>query len=465
MMERDWENAAAYFEKATLLDRSSERIIRHLATCYFQLGQNEKAIEFIEKLVEIKPLEFGVHYTLATLYETTGKTKEAIAEYECARRCKTSKLDHVFLADTLYRLANLYMNEGMTEKGSECYQNMFDLKLVSEPAKIYYEIGQRYFEKNDIKKALEYFLKVREADPTMVSVRFYLSLCYDALNDYENAIKEAVSFLEKEPGNWIVHLALSDIYGKINNEAKKKEELGKSQEILEGNINAGSKNPKEYFLLCQIYRNQQRTDEAIAVVESMKLIPLDREAKRDCHFLLANLYYEYREFSRVEDELIMALKIDPDFDEANNFLGYVYVENNKRLDDAIQLINKALKAQPKNGAYLDSLGWAYFRKASTDEKDDYLSMGLQKLLEAVHILEEPDVYDHVGDVQYSLGHWNEAIQAWEKALEMFKKIPKSEMQCESIRIKLEKIKGLISREKEVLEGIANNQEVQQSVQP
>lgn len=100
-----------------------------------------------------------MHYTLATLYETVGKYREAIEEYEYARQCKTTKLDHVFLADTLYRLANLYMQEGMMEKGIECYKSMFDMKLVSEPAKIYYEIGQKYFEKNDTKKGPGIFFK------------------------------------------------------------------------------------------------------------------------------------------------------------------------------------------------------------------------------------------------------------------------------------------------------------------
>ena len=44
MLDRDWENAILNFEKAILLDRSSERIIRHLATCYFQLGKNKNRL-------------------------------------------------------------------------------------------------------------------------------------------------------------------------------------------------------------------------------------------------------------------------------------------------------------------------------------------------------------------------------------------------------------------------------------
>lgn len=464
MLDRDWESAADYFEKAILLDPSSERTIRHLATCYFQLGKYERSIYFIEKLTKLKPQEFNVYYTLATLYETTGKYWEAIAGYERARQCKTTKLDHVFLADTLYRLANLYMQEGMMEKGAECYKNMFDLKLVSDPSKIYYEIGQRYFEKNDIRKALEYFLKVKETDPNLSLVSFYLTLCYDALNDYDNAIHEAKIFLEKEPDNWVTHFALSEIYEKTKNESGRDEEMKKIQDILEKNIEAGSKNPKEYLLLCQIYRSQRMIDEAVAIIGDMKLIPLDKETQRDAHFLLANLYYEDREFDRVEEELRMCLKIDPDFHEANNFLGYFFAENNKNLDEAIQLINKALEIQPKNGAYLDSLGWAYYKKAQVEGRNDYLVKALQKLQKAVRFMEEPDIYEHIGDVHYSLGHWDEAVTSWEKAHMLYKVVPRNDTQIRNITAKLEKIKRLISEEKNS-KSIPNFKEVEAYIQP
>ena len=465
MLEKDWESAAGNFEKALLLDRSSERIIRHLATCYFQLGKNEKAIEFIEKLVKINPQEFNVHYTLATLYETVGRNREAISEYEYARRCKTTKLDHVFLADTLYRLANLYMNEGMMEKVSECYQSMFDMKIVNEPAKIYYEIGQRYFENNDIKKAIGFFLKVKDTDPKLHFANFYLTLCYDALGDYDNAEKEAKIFLEKEPDNWVMHLALSEIYGKTKNESKQSEEVKKTQEILEKNVDAESKEPKEYFMLCQIYRKQNRIDDAIDVIENIKLISVDKETKRDAHYLLSNLYYESKKFDKVEEELQMTLKLDPDFHEANNFLGYYYAENNKNLDEAIQLISKALKVQPCNGAYIDSLGWAYYKKAQAEGRDDYLTEALKKLLEAVQLMEEPDIYEHVGDVHYSLGHWDNAVDAWEKAKALYKNVPGSEAKVEDVMTKLERIKRLISIEKANLKVVVNHEESKSGAKP
>lgn len=456
MLSKDWEAAALNFEKAFKYDHSSDRIIRHLATCYFQLGKNDRATDFVEKLVRMKPQEFNVRYTLATLYENSGKRKDAIAEYERASQCKTTRLDTVFLADTLYRLANLYMQEGMMEKGVKYYQSLFEKKLVNEPAKIYYEIGLRYFEKDDVKEASKYFSKAKEADPKLSQASFYLVLCYDALDNYENAVNEAMAFLEKHDDNWVMHLALSDIYGKMKNETKRSGEIEKTREILKRNVDAGSKNPKEYFLLSQMYKNQQQITDAIAVVENMKLIPMDNETTRDTHFLLANLYYENRQFERVEEELLTTLKLDPDFHEANNFLGYFYVENNKYLDKALDLINRALKAQPKNGAYLDSLGWAYYKKAQAEGRNDYLVKALQMLLEAVQLLEEPDIYEHIGDVHYSLGNWDNAVKVWERAETLYGKKHGSETQIENIEAKLKKLKRLMSVEENSLNVIANH---------
>ena len=181
--------------------------------------------------------------------------------------------------------------------------------------------------------------------------------------------------------------------------------------------------------------------------------------------MLANLYYEDKIFDRAEEELQMTLKLDPDFHEANNFLGYLFVENNKNLDEAIHLINKALKAQPQNGAYLDSIGWAYYKKAQVEGRNDYLVVALKKLLEAVQFMEEPDIYEHVGDVHYSLGDWDKAVKAWEKAMALYRQALTSETKIEDIAIKLEKTKRLISVEKRGTRFIENRRGVGNSIQP
>ncbi|OHB68262.1 MAG: hypothetical protein A2W17_05855 [Planctomycetes bacterium RBG_16_41_13] len=200
-------------------------------------------------------------------------------------------------------------------------------------------------------------------------------------------------------------------------------------------------------MLCQIYSNQNKIGEAIKTIENMRLLPLEAETEKDVHFMLANLYYQCQKYDKVEEELRLAIKVDPDFHEANNFLGYYFAENNRNIDEAITLIRRALNSQPKNGAYLDSLGWAYYKKAQIEERDDYLLMALQMLEEATKLLEDPDILEHLGDVNYCLGSWHDALGAWEKAKVLYEKIHVYEKQLENVTHKIDKIKRLISLEK------------------
>ncbi|MBX3733133.1 MAG: tetratricopeptide repeat protein [Verrucomicrobiae bacterium] len=106
-----------------------------------------------------------------------------------------------------------------------------------------------------------------------------------------------------------------------------------------------------------------------------------------------------------------ALEVDPDFDEAQNHLGYLWAERGENLDEALQLIERAVAADPENPAYLDSLGWVLFKLERPAE-------ALPWMEKAVQFLPEPDatVYDHLGDVLEALGRPDEARAAWEKSL-------------------------------------------------
>lgn len=112
--------------------------------------------------------------------------------------------------------------------------------------------------------------------------------------------------------------------------------------------------------------------------------------------------------------LEQALLQNPDSPEFSNYLGYMYAEANINLDRSLLLIQKALEKEPKNGAYLDSLGWVYYRKGM-------LSEALEALLKAEQELDikeeaDPTVYDHIGDVYNSIGNREQAQRYWEKSL-------------------------------------------------
>ena len=100
-----------------------------------------------------------------------------------------------------------------------------------------------------------------------------------------------------------------------------------------------------------------------------------------------------------------------------NYLGYMWADINQNIDEAAKLIIKANKLDPDNAAYIDSLGWLYFRQGKYD-------MALTELLKASELTkDEPDstIFEHIGDTYHKLGAKQKAEEAWNKALGILKK--------------------------------------------
>jgi predicted Zn-dependent protease len=83
------------------------------------------------------------------------------------------------------------------------------------------------------------------------------------------------------------------------------------------------------------------------------------------------------------------------------------------VDEATQMIKKALDADPDNGAYLDSLGWAYFQQGKLNEAESLLVRAMER------IGQDPTVHDHLADVYMKLGKTKEAIAQWQASLKEF----------------------------------------------
>jgi len=96
---------------------------------------------------------------------------------------------------------------------------------------------------------------------------------------------------------------------------------------------------------------------------------------------------------------------------AMNSLGFLFAERGERLDEAVRLIQKALEAEPENGAYLDSLGWAYHKQGKSDLAVRYLEQANERQSGNSEILE------HLGDAHLKAGNPDRAMTLWQEALE------------------------------------------------
>jgi tetratricopeptide (TPR) repeat protein len=108
-----------------------------------------------------------------------------------------------------------------------------------------------------------------------------------------------------------------------------------------------------------------------------------------------------------------SLEIQEDFSDAMNYLGYMWAENKENLEQAFELIEKALSSQSENPAYLDSMGWVLYQM-------EQAAKALPFLMKAVENSEAPDpvILDHLGSIHRALDHKQEAVKAWEQSLDL-----------------------------------------------
>jgi Flp pilus assembly protein TadD len=111
-----------------------------------------------------------------------------------------------------------------------------------------------------------------------------------------------------------------------------------------------------------------------------------------------------------EADLQSALKLRPDEPELLNYLGYSWIDRGVNLKQALAMVEKAVGANPRSGAMVDSLGWAYFKLGRYKDAVDKLEQAVE--LDAG----DPEVNDHLGDAYWKVGRKDEALFQWRRVL-------------------------------------------------
>jgi tetratricopeptide (TPR) repeat protein len=168
------------------------------------------------------------------------------------------------------------------------------------------------------------------------------------------------------------------------------------------------KNAQLYFLWgLALSQNSSSTMRAIEVLE--RSVNLD-SSNVDALNQLAILYSSAGNTAASDAAYQSVLRIDPDNALANNNYAYALSERNQELDRAQAMIEIALKAEPKNPSYLDTMGWILYKRG------DY-KQALEYILQAIENGEvSATVYEHLGDVYQKLGNNAEAEKFWREAL-------------------------------------------------
>jgi Flp pilus assembly protein TadD len=125
-----------------------------------------------------------------------------------------------------------------------------------------------------------------------------------------------------------------------------------------------------------------------------------------------------------------AVEMDPSHASALNYIGYIYVENGIKLNEAEVLITRALAVSPGSGHIMDSLGWLYYMKGDVDRAVAELERAFAKLPN------DPTVAEHLGDAYLKQSDKEKAIGVYEKAHKLAPDNRKIENKLEKLKREL-----------------------------
>jgi tetratricopeptide (TPR) repeat protein len=271
--------------------------------------------------------------------------------------------------------------------------NSFKRAIERDPsrANIYGQMVESLMEMNRTEEALGFLSQAMEKVPENQkgTIREMRIIAHRALKDYDSAIAVTREAIENEPENWRLGLLLVSLY----RQSERPEEMGAALDAL---------------------------------LEKHKSNPM-------VQYQLAMTFWEKKDYPQVETALRAALDLDPDFVEALNSLGYLFAERNANLEEALELVQKALKLKPNAPHILDSMGWVYHQMGQYEKAVDFLEKASNN--------GEPDpvTLEHLGSAYQNLGRTKDALKTFRLALDKAKDEQKENIE-ERIR-KLEKGMG------------------------
>jgi len=166
-----------------------------------------------------------------------------------------------------------------------------------------------------------------------------------------------------------------------------------------------------YSSLGDLLRQQEEYAQAVAAYD--KALDYTEEDAASRWFLLyaRGISHErLKNWEQAESDFRAALKLNPDQPQVLNYLGYSLVEKQIKLDEALEMIERAVAARPDSGFIVDSLGWVLYRLGRYDEAVGHMETAVELMPV------DPVVNDHLGDVFWSVGRYLEAEFQWKRAL-------------------------------------------------
>ncbi len=463
--------ALEFYNKALDLDGDDKELLFTLSSLYENLKNMPKHIEIMDRLLPLAeyPLRLvekqaqdlrsqgkgdAVVKLFREAWERTGDAEfgERLANFYETQGLYTSQLDvlrnlaqeHPDILQYQGQKARALILAGETDSALAAYQ-ILNKKNPNEK-EFLGPYGTLLYEKKQFSEAKDIFQKLSKAQPENPLYHFFLgSIAFETKDSTgaNNELKKAIDLDPKVPEYWV---KLASFYLQQNEDEKALALIDK----MSGQMNAGKSSrpdsiggddPYAFYMkgvvLGQIAKKLEsnpageRKNAAVEGQNAIDSISLKRAKRfreqgiealqkavsldgnnRRILFELGVALEQAKKRGESIEVMKRVVKIDSSDATVLNFLGYLLIEENKELDYAATLIEKALKKEPDNGAFLDSKGWLYFQKNDFAKARIFIQQALNQMPEDTAILE------HYALILEKLGQNEAALEQWRQILKI-----------------------------------------------
>jgi len=416
---KDYKNAIDSYKHAIVLDRDNLDAIRGLAENLMNDGQLDAALEQYKVIVDSNPEDAQSYLQIAEIYRRQGKYDDAL---ENLKKADTLAPDS---AGVPYNMAAVYQAQGRYDDAIKLLQDLLkktdksDSSLSSTDrnnrALFLERLGMIYREQENYTAAVETFRKMLSlGEENQRSGYQEIIDTYREAKQWNQATAVAKEAVEKMPNDRDMRMVLDS---QLADSGQADKALADTRSMLKGN----PEDREVYLRLGIMYTRTKRYKEAAEALDKAEQMSSKLDDKAYVYFLRGDLYQRQKMFDQAEVEFKKVLSAsaptDPSTAATLNYLGYMNADRGVKLEESLGYIKQALTFEPNNGAYLDSLGWAYFKLGKYDLAEESLTKA------AVHMGADPTVQEHLGDLYQKTGrlklaaaHWDRAVQEWNKTV-------------------------------------------------
>ncbi|HVM51126.1 MAG TPA: tetratricopeptide repeat protein [Candidatus Acidoferrum sp.] len=446
MENKQPERALEVVTRAAAQPNASGEVYARLGLIYAQLGRTNQAVSADRQAILRAPDSLTGYQNLYLVYLRMKQPQSALAVLDDAARRPTPDAEFLVGVAEMYssyglgapaqkeatkakalallrraeqlnptspplrlKLADAFNLLGDTSRAARLYLDLLK-HLPDAPAlreRVRANLAEIYLQGSNHKLAAEQLEEIIREDPTNPQAYYFLGrFALEANKPAEaadNFSKMVLLSPEFEPAYYLLAMAQLD----LNKPAEAVATLDKARQKFQPSF------AMEFWTALALSRLKNYT-EAIKHYTAAEVIGKATDPQQldeRFYFELGATCERKGDYAEAEKYFQKCLQHSPDFAEALNYLGYMWAEHGMKLDKARELIEKAVKAEPKNAAYLDSLAWVLFKLNQPKQALTYA-------LKAVDLCDPPDatLFDHVGDIYAALNQWSKAQEAWRKSL-------------------------------------------------